>query len=135
MLALVDPDNRRPVDWAWHQAMLRRLMGDSPPDAATLKLFVTMRLLGLRARRPDVLVGGSYEPLEAGPDVCGFLRGDAVLVVVPVREARPGGTLRGAAGQWRDVLSGEERALDDSAPLAALVEPHGFAVLEREQAD
>ena len=37
--ALVDPDNRRPVDWDWRQAMLRRLMGGSPPDAATRKLF------------------------------------------------------------------------------------------------
>ena len=26
-LALVDPDNRRPVDWDYRQAMLRRLMG------------------------------------------------------------------------------------------------------------
>ena len=31
--ALVDPDNRRPVDWRWRQAMLRRLMGGAPPDA------------------------------------------------------------------------------------------------------
>ncbi len=46
--ALVDPDNRRPVDWDWRQAMLRRLMGGSPPDAETMKLFLTLRLLGLR---------------------------------------------------------------------------------------
>ena len=29
--ALVDPDNRRPVDWEWRQAMLARLSGGSPP--------------------------------------------------------------------------------------------------------
>ena len=31
--ALVDPDNRRPVDFGWRQAMLRRLMGGSPAVA------------------------------------------------------------------------------------------------------
>src|SRR5581483_10140470 len=31
--ALVDPDNRRPVDWSWRQALLRRLMGGSAPVA------------------------------------------------------------------------------------------------------
>ncbi len=36
--ALVDPDNRRPVDWDWQQAMLARLLGGSlagPPHAAS----------------------------------------------------------------------------------------------------
>jgi (1->4)-alpha-D-glucan 1-alpha-D-glucosylmutase len=56
--ALVDPDNRRPVDFDWRQAMLRRLMGGSPPAAGTRKLFVTLRLLGLRARRPAPFAGG-----------------------------------------------------------------------------
>ena len=62
--------------------MLRRLMGGSPPDRETLKLFLILRLLGLRNRRPDVLGRGSYEPLEAGPAVCAFLRGEDVLVLV-----------------------------------------------------
>src|SRR5205085_10311302 len=33
--ALVDPDNRRPLDWDWYQAMLRRLMGGSRPTRET----------------------------------------------------------------------------------------------------
>ena len=55
--ALVDPDNRRPVDFDWRQAMLRRLMGGATPDAETRKLFATLRLLGLRARRPEPFAG------------------------------------------------------------------------------
>ena len=49
--ALVDPDNRRPVDWDWYQAMLRRVMGGSPPDRDTRKLWLCAQLLGLRIRR------------------------------------------------------------------------------------
>lgn len=133
--ALVDPDNRRPVDWRWHQAMLSRLQGGSRPDAQTRKLWLTMRLLQLRIRRPRVFAGGGYEPLEAGDDVVAFLRGDEVLVAVAVRAGPAVGELRGGAGQWRDVLRGERRSLTDSAPLAELLGPNGIAVLERAGGD
>ena len=56
--ALVDPDNRRAVDWDWRQAMLKRLMGGSTPVAETRKMFLILRLLGLRARRPEPFSGG-----------------------------------------------------------------------------
>ena len=39
--ALVDPDNRRPVDWRWHRAMLSRLAGGAPPERETRKLWLT----------------------------------------------------------------------------------------------
>ncbi len=131
MLALVDPDNRRPVDWGWHRAMLHRLMGGAPPDSRTIKLFVAMRLLGLRARRPEPFLAGDYEPLAAGEHVCAFIRGGQVLVAVAVRPWVPEGELAGVAGDWRDVFSGEERSLSASAALAALLGERGFAVLER----
>ncbi len=129
--ALVDPDNRRPVDWDWHQAMLRRLMGGSPPDAATMKLFVTLRLLGLRARRPEVMIDGGYEPLEAGEHACAFVRAGEIMVAVALREAGLEATLAAPRGRWRDVLRGEERSFGEREPLAHVVGEHGFAVFER----
>jgi (1->4)-alpha-D-glucan 1-alpha-D-glucosylmutase len=130
--ALVDPDNRRPVDFDWRQAMLRRLMGGSPPVAQTRKLFVTLRLLGLRARRPAPFAT-SHEPIEAGADACAFLRGGEVLVVVGVRPDRPcEGALKGLpCGRWRDVLRGDERSFGAREPVARVVDEHGVAVLER----
>ena len=76
-LALVDPDNRRPVDWE----LRRRLLASAsrPP-----KLDLIRRALALRARRPAAFAG-DYEPVEAGEDVCAFLRGGEVLVAVAVR--------------------------------------------------
>jgi (1->4)-alpha-D-glucan 1-alpha-D-glucosylmutase len=129
--ALVDPDNRRPVDWDWHQAMLRRLMGGSPPDAGTIKLFLTLRLLGLRGRRPDVVIGGSYEPLDAGEDACAFVRGGELLVAVALRDAGLESTLEAPRGRWRDVLRGEQRSFSGREPLARLVGERGFGVFER----
>ncbi len=129
--ALVDPDNRRAVDWQWYQAMLSRLMGGSPPDRATRKLYVTAQLLELRARRPGSFLGGPYEPLQAGEKACAFLRGDDVLVAVAVRDEWAGAELEAPAGRWRDVLSGEECSFPRRVPLARVLSEHGVAVFER----
>jgi (1->4)-alpha-D-glucan 1-alpha-D-glucosylmutase len=128
--ALVDPDNRRPVDWDWYQAMLRRLMGGSPPDAQTYKLFLALRLLGLRARRPEPFVG-AYQPLDAGPDACAFVRGDDVLVAVSVSGEETAASIELPGGRWRDVLRGEERSLQRRTALADVLDQRGLAVLER----
>jgi (1->4)-alpha-D-glucan 1-alpha-D-glucosylmutase len=132
LYALVDPDNRRPVDWQWHQAMLSRLMGGSQPDRETFKLWVTLGLLTLRARRGDVFPLGGYSPLDTDPDACAFLRGDDVLVVVWVR---PGSNVDGSfdapPGRWRDVLSGQERLLSGRTALTDVLPDWGAAVLER----
>ncbi len=134
-LTLVDPDNRRPVDWGWRQAMLRRLMGGSPPDAETRKLFVILRLLGLRARRPRAFgAGGGYRVVDGPEDVCAYLRGeDEVLVMVATRSpiVQDGGTLELPAGRWRDVLRGEEHRFGEREPAERLLTPRGVGVFER----
>ena len=112
--ALVDPDNRRPVDWELRHRLLARVAGGSPPDEQTRKLWLTRRLLDLRARRPEAFAGG-YEPLDSGPEVCAYGRGGEVAVAVAVRE---GAAFEPPSGDWQDVLSG----LDAS---------YGITVLER----
>jgi (1->4)-alpha-D-glucan 1-alpha-D-glucosylmutase len=129
--ALVDPDNRRPVDWDWYRAMLSRLQGGSPPDAATRKLWLTSRLLQLRIRHP-LAFQGDYQPLDAGESTVAFLRGGQVLAVVATRPRTGDGSLAGVSpGPWRDVLTGRVQTLGDSVALADIVGPLGIAVLER----
>ena len=128
--ALVDPDNRRPVDFDWRQAMLRRLMGGAPPDDETRKLFVTLRLLGLRARRPEPFAG-TYEPVDAGPSTCAFVRGGEVLVAVAVRSGPPEGTVEVPRGEWRDVLRSEERTFGSRTRVRDIVGDLGIGVFER----
>jgi (1->4)-alpha-D-glucan 1-alpha-D-glucosylmutase len=134
--ALVDPDNRRPVDWERRRTELRRLAGGATAVAETRKLFVIQRLLDLRARRPEAFNGGAYEPLAAGAEVCAFLRSGEVLVVVRVRGAADGalgGDAAGevAGGRWRDVLTDEVRSGHARMRLADLVGDHSIAVFER----
>jgi (1->4)-alpha-D-glucan 1-alpha-D-glucosylmutase len=98
-LTLVDPDNRRPVDWARRKQLLEQLRTGAEPTEETEKLYVTWRTLELRARCPEAFAG-TYEPLDLGPDVCAFVRGGEVLAVVPLRDVPSPDP--GAA--WRNVL-------------------------------
>ena len=129
--ALVDPDNRRPVDWGWHDAMMSRLQGGSPPNDETQKLWTCVQLLALRIRRPDAFgPNGGYTPLDSAPGVVAFTRGDDVLVAVAVRR-EISGTSPSLGGDWHDVLSGEPVSLAGPAELPALLGRDGVAVLER----
>jgi (1->4)-alpha-D-glucan 1-alpha-D-glucosylmutase len=100
-LALVDPDNRRPVDWELRR---RALAAADPPP----KLDLIRRALALRARRP-LAFAGAYEPLDAGEDVCAFTRGGEVLVAVAVRGDLA--AFRPPVGRWRDVVRTETAVL------------------------
>jgi (1->4)-alpha-D-glucan 1-alpha-D-glucosylmutase len=129
--ALVDPDNRRPVDWDWYQAGLGRLLGGGDPGHELRKMWLVMRLLGLRARRPEPF-SGSYEPIDAGHSTCAYVRGGEVLVVVHTRPAEvPDGALAAPGGRWRDVLRGELRSFSGREPLGRIVDAYGVAVFER----
>jgi (1->4)-alpha-D-glucan 1-alpha-D-glucosylmutase len=80
--SLVDPDNRRPVDWA--------VLAREPDEKQRLVRAVL-------AER----IEGEYEPVEAGDDVCAFTRGRH-LVGVPLRQ---GARFEPPAG-WRPVVPG-----------------------------
>ena len=99
-LTLVDPDNRAPVDWERRRRLLAELRAGAEPTRETAKLFLIWRTLELRARRAEAFAG-AYEPVDAGPGVCAFRRGD-VYVAVPIR---PGASVELPAG-YRDVLTG-----------------------------
>ncbi len=89
--SLVDPDNRRPVDYASRRTLLDdegelAQMRDSWADGR-IKLRLVRELLRLRAQQPDLFAHGSYEALTASgaaaERIIGFARqhADASLVV------------------------------------------------------
>jgi (1->4)-alpha-D-glucan 1-alpha-D-glucosylmutase len=79
-LNLVDPDNRRPVDWR----RAYRALEQRAPTRETMKFHLIRRVLRIRAAHPEAFAG-SYEPLDLGPSRVGFVRGGLVRVVVPLR--------------------------------------------------
>jgi (1->4)-alpha-D-glucan 1-alpha-D-glucosylmutase len=104
-LSLVDPDNRRPVDFARRRQMLEELNAEieATTDMTALarrlmqeradgrvKLFVIRQALAVRRRRADLFARGEYRPLEAhgsgAERVCAFARtgpGGPTVTLVP----------------------------------------------------
>lgn len=129
--SLVDPDNRRPVDFDHRAAVLA---GTAEDDAAA-KLHVTCTALTLRRERPELFT--SYAPVgatgAAAGHVVAFDRGGAVTVAtrLPVGLAAAGGwgdtVLDLPEGRWHDVLTG----LDTDGRLADLLATHAAALLVR----
>ena len=115
--ALVDPDNRRLVDYGRRRALLARQDSGSPAaDLDAEKLLVTSRALRLRRDNPGWFAG-SYAPLRAaGPaarHAVAFCRGGHAITVatrLPAALRQRGGwagtALEVPATRWRDVLSG-----------------------------
>lgn len=162
--SLVDPDNRRLVDYAARRASLGR--GETPTEALThwrdgdVKQAVLHRLLKLREGHPSLFAEGGYQPLHVtgarAAHVLSFMRqhaGQAVLVVVPRLPAKLlgetklphipaenwGGTqlqvMPVMHGEWRDVLSGASLRLSDRAlPISELLGSFPAAVLARDVA-
>jgi (1->4)-alpha-D-glucan 1-alpha-D-glucosylmutase len=131
-LSLVDPDNRRPVDYGRRRALLDRLTGAEagagsgagPEQALALddeggpKLWLIHRVLAHRRRHPEAYGPGSgYRPLPVtgakAEHVVAFERGGGLAVVVPRLVAALGDDWAGTeiglpGGEWADVLGGDQ---------------------------
>ncbi len=159
-LSLVDPDNRRAVDFDERRARMAALDGGARPrDLSDEKLLVTCAALRLRREHPQWFVGqrSSYTALATSTgNAVAFARGlsagsgsgsgsgdepdhrvVAVATRLPAALERHGGwgdhTLSLPAGRWRDLLSGA--TLDGgSSRLGELLVDWPVALLVREVA-
>ncbi len=146
-LSLVDPDNRRPVDYAERAARLARLDAGSPPaDLSDEKLLVTSRILRLRRAHPEWFTGeeATYAAVPASSEhALAFSRGDAsgpAVVAVATRLSvaleRAGGwgshTVAVPSGRWENLLTGQVHVSGEGGlSLATLLETLPVAVLVR----
>lgn len=143
--SLVDPDNRRPVDYAERRALLARLdTGELPPLETTgtvdetdiVKLLVTSRTLRARRDRPELF--DRYLPVPAVGAAAGHVvaadRGGALVVAtrLPLGLERCGGwgdtTLLVPAGRYVDAFTGREFD-GGELRLAELLDPYPVALL------
>ncbi|WP_295658210.1 malto-oligosyltrehalose synthase [uncultured Nocardioides sp.] len=142
--SLVDPDNRRPVDFEARAALLKSVDAGERPvltggrdDPGAAKLLLTRA--GLRARRERGELFTGYAPVvvtgEAADHALAFDRGGAVTVVtrLPRGLGARGGwgdtSLTLPSGEWVEQLSG--RTLRGPVALADLLADHPVALLLR----
>jgi (1->4)-alpha-D-glucan 1-alpha-D-glucosylmutase len=117
-LSMVDPDNRRPVDFDERRDALASLDSGAAVDRTNVKLHLIGRALALRATRPEPFAG-AYNPLPADDRLCAFTRGDnEILAIAAVRESTVDAAFQlpaEATGEWRNVLA--DPSLDASSAV------------------
>jgi (1->4)-alpha-D-glucan 1-alpha-D-glucosylmutase len=145
--SLVDPDNRRPVDYVRRAEVLRQLPSNPPAvrlgddDIGVWKLWVGSRLLRHRRDHPHGYQSTRYEPLRVrGPQAqhaVAFTRGDLAVVVprlvVGLDDDWRGTTVDLGSPGWTNLMTGEPVeggpvALSDllaACPVAVLVRGGG----------
>lgn len=142
--SLVDPDNRRPVDYGRLRQLLAQVDGLSPAtildrsDEGLPKLWLTRQALRVRALMPAAFgEQGTYLPLyAAGPKAdhaVSYARGGAVITVVPrlvlgLDSDWAGTTVTLPDGSWRNYLT-EEVLEGGSQPLSGLLAEFPVALL------
>jgi malto-oligosyltrehalose synthase len=154
--SLVDPDNRRPVDWSVRRALLAEVTGASPVDLAQNwrdgreKMFVAWKLLELRRMQPELFAAGDYQPLEAEGEasdhLCAFARkrdDETMIVAVPrlVHRLYQGGPTAhwGCTeitppphGRWRNIFTGGRLEGQDPVRISELLADFPVCVLSGE---
>ena len=123
-LSLVDPDNRRPVDYDLRRGMLSELQGGMDVDevmrkmdSGMPKLYVVYKSLHLRREHPEWFgAEAAYTPMAAqgsrSDHLIAYLRGDCVAVIVPrwplmLRGDWATTSLGLPLGKWRNIFTGE----------------------------
>jgi (1->4)-alpha-D-glucan 1-alpha-D-glucosylmutase len=147
-LSLVDPDNRRPVDYSARRARLARLdAGEAPHDLDDEKLLVTSRALRVRRDHPEWFTGehATYAAVPTTSEhALAVARGDAAGPQVVAVVTRLGERLAAAAGwadetialpegDWVDLLTDRpvSRGADGTVRLADLLGALPVALLVR----
>jgi (1->4)-alpha-D-glucan 1-alpha-D-glucosylmutase len=131
--SLVDPDNRRAVDYEGRRRLLAAL-ASGPGDGALArelaehildprcKLYLHMKTLELRRRDPQLFERGEYLPLKVtgrrGPHLCAFARrleGRLAVVLAPRLYLKLMGAGSAAGDPWRPPLGAD--VWEDTAVL------------------
>ncbi|MCE0537371.1 malto-oligosyltrehalose synthase [Kineosporia rhizophila] len=147
-LSLVDPDNRRPVDYGYRERLLSAIESGTIGEVAEKerldaeKLLVTRAALHLRREHPEWFTGGSYTPLPTssghavafGRGVDGDVRAVTLATRLPLTLEDAGGWGTSVVvlpeGSWTDQLTGQTFE-GGPARLADLLNTYPVALLTR----
>ena len=158
-LSFVDPDNRRPVDYAARKRILERIKKEKEPSAlydsyadGAVKMYALHRLLKMRADSGKLFTEGEYTGLKTSGafrnNITAFgrrIKGAAAIAVVPrfftdvcgVNEKPFGDKWKDTTieaeksfyGAYRDVFTGKEMEIKGKVQISEILKKFSAAVL------
>jgi len=149
-LHLVDPDNRRPVDYDARTSMLSEIESGIPldqilsgMDSGIPKLWVLHRALNLRRDHPEFFgPAADYTPLmvngRRADHVVGFLRAGRIAAIVPRWNSKLANNWSGTSvhlpnGRWKNLLT-HDLLNGGSVPMQTILQRFPVALLQLEEA-
>ncbi len=145
--SLVDPDNRRPVDFETRRALLKQLDGATAeqvmerPGEGLPKLWLIKRGLALRNQHPEWFgAGADFHPMRArgrrSEHVIAYARSNSAIAVAPRLVVKLDGDWHGTSfalpeGDWTNHLTGESYR-GGALAMADLLRRFPVALLSRE---
>lgn len=115
-LSLVDPDNRRPVDFDTRQYLLNELNLNKMNEGVP-KLFIIQKILSFRKTNPEMFTTGSYKPLYATGTkkdyIVAFIRNDSSITIVPrflikLNNDWDNTCITLPEGEWKSLFTGDK---------------------------
>ena len=148
-LHLVDPDNRRPVDYETRATLLSQLQAGLSiaeilrgADSGLPKMWVLYRALNLRKQRPEWFgPDAGYTPLaiagRKADHAIAYLRAASVATIVPRWSLRladnwSGTTVALPGGSWRNLLT-QDLLTGGTLPLQGVLRQFPVALLQKEE--
>lgn len=146
--SLVDPDNRREVDYKLRSKLVEKISQASQEELNCLdetglsKLFVIVRALKYRKEFPEIFTQNSdYIPLFAhgkySENVLSYQRGDQVIVIIPRISSNISKwkqtTIKIPQGNWKNLLSNNNKFYKDSIDLNEIFSEFPVAMLIKDQ--
>jgi (1->4)-alpha-D-glucan 1-alpha-D-glucosylmutase len=149
-LHLVDPDNRRPVDYETRSALLAEIESGIPleqilarMDSGLPKLWVLHKALNLRRSHPEFFaMGADYTPLMVAgrkqDHVIAFLQAGRIAAIVPRWNLKLANNWSGTSvhlpnGRWKNLLTGD-LLNGGSIPMQTMLQRFPVALLQLEEA-
>ncbi len=148
-LSLVDPDNRRLVDYDLRKSCVTRIETSTfeevleHMDAGWPKLWLIQKVLQYRNRRPELFgPEGEYKPLtaagESAEHVFAFMRGNGAITVVPrlvmgIQDGWGDTSIQLPLGTWKSVLNRTTSVYSGEVKLSELLSGFPVTLLEREE--
>jgi (1->4)-alpha-D-glucan 1-alpha-D-glucosylmutase len=150
-LSFVDPDNRRPVDYAERISLLEKInsfrqdldalnfLNEHQHDGVA-KLFVTWKALNFRKTHDHLFIKGDYVPIELTGEnnALAFARRSEtqwVLVIVPLDSSATSNSAHelilpeGAPSNWKNILTNKKLSSTDRLSLVEVFADFPVALL------
>jgi (1->4)-alpha-D-glucan 1-alpha-D-glucosylmutase len=148
-LSLVDPDNRKPVDFLKRKNLMEQIVAKETGEKIDLldfvsanaaegaqKLLLIRKILLFRKKHAELFNQGEYIPVPGGDKWLAYIRkyeGEQIMVIAPLPGRAAGrkyDSPTGISGRWKNLISGQQVQITNFLDPVQILKEFPVAVLQ-----